>query len=51
MLIGCRLPDVDHVIFRGDLLCHVPPCDERNTLLRGWSCIVDATGWVCMKIE
>ena len=27
--------DVDHLIFRGDLLRHVPPFDERNELLRG----------------
>ena len=25
--------DVDHVIFRGDLLRHVPPFEERNELL------------------
>ena len=27
--------DVDHEIFRGDLLRHVPPFEERNELLRG----------------
>ena len=27
--------DVDHLIFRGDLLRHVPPFEERNELLGG----------------
>jgi hypothetical protein len=26
---------VDHLIFRGDLLRHVPPFEERNELLGG----------------
>ena len=37
--------NVDHLIFRGRLLCHVPPFGERNALLKKQSCIVGATGW------
>ena len=43
--------DVDHLIFRGDLLRHVPPVEERNALLRGESCIVGATGWCRRMVE
>ena len=43
--------DVDHLIFRGDLLRHVPPLEERNELLRGESCIVGATGWCRRLVE
>ena len=31
----CVKHDVDHLIFRGDLLRHVPPFEERNELLGG----------------
>ena len=43
--------DVDHLIFRGDLMRHVPPLEERNALLRGESCIVGATGWCRRMVE
>ena len=42
---------VDHLIFHGDLLCHVPPFEVRNELLRGQYCIVGATGWVRRMVE
>jgi hypothetical protein len=32
---ACVKHYVDHLIFRGDLLRHVPPFEERNELLRG----------------
>lgn len=35
---------VDHVIFRGHLLRHGPPFEERNELLEAHCCIVGATG-------
>ena len=31
----CRPYDVDHLIFRGELLRHVPPFEERNGFLKG----------------
>jgi hypothetical protein len=31
----CVKHDVDHLIFRGDLLRHVPPFEDRNELLKG----------------
>ena len=43
--------DVDHLIFRSDLLRHVPPVEKRNALLRGESCIVGATGWSRVKAK
>ena len=30
----CRPYDVDHLIFRGELLRHVPPFEERNGFLK-----------------
>ena len=43
--------DVDHLIFHGALLRHLPPLEERNELLRGESCIVGATGWCRRLVE
>ena len=43
--------DVDHLIFHGDLLCHVPPFEVRNELLKGQYCIVGATGWCRRMVE
>ena len=43
--------DVDHLIFCGDLLRHVPPFEKRNELLRGGYCIVGATGWCRRLVE
>jgi hypothetical protein len=35
---------VDHLIFCGDFLRHVPPGEKRNALLVGESCIAGAMG-------
>jgi len=42
---------VDHLIFHGVLLRHVPPFEEQNALLQKQSCIVGATGWSRVKAE
>ena len=43
--------DVDHLIFHGARLRHLPPVEEWNALLRGESCIVGATGWCRRMVE
>ena len=43
--------DVDHLIFCGDLLRHVPPVEERNELLRRGRCMVGATGWCRRTVQ
>ena len=40
----CAKQDVDHLVFCGDLLRHVPPVEEQNALLTGESCIAGAMG-------
>ena len=39
---ACAKQDFDHLFFCGDLLRHVPPCEERNALLTGEPCIAGA---------
>jgi hypothetical protein len=41
---ACMDHHVDHLIFRGRMLCHAPPVGEQNALLQEQSCIVGATG-------
>lgn len=40
----CVKHAVDHLIFCGDLLRHVPPGEERNALVVRESCIAGAMG-------
>lgn len=42
---------VDHLIFCGEFLRHVPPFEERNELLSGGHCIVGASGESRVKTE